>query len=734
MARIRLQLSALVWCGYAGVFAFRICSSSQRRVVHRTYAAAVRRMAPVQSQDRSLPGIRGAANQILTEAPGLPAAEVESFITVPLEEMLSGIPWVRSMQSRSAAGVSSIVLHLEADADIMNARQMTQERLNHAIALPKVSKPPTMLQLVSSQNRSNIVGLSSSSMPLIEMSVLARWKVKPRLLGVPGVANVSIWASAPGSCRFWSTRSGSRQSDVSLSDVIKATGDLVWSSPLTFLQASTPGNGGFYRHAKSALRYSPRAAHFFGRGSRQGQLPFNQGPALQPGRRGHRRRGASAVDRRCGGRRQDRTDDCHREISRRRYGRSHARYRRAFAALAPALPGVDIDTSLYRPTSYIENVAVQSRQDRLDRFVSGGRVFVPVHLRLAPHGGRGAIGRSCHVERAFRPSGRRRGGEFHDDRGPRHGIGIFNQRNAVHHFFLGASRPGRRSSPQVGRFACGRDAAAAKFESRSLALICVVAAGATLLLLTDMVAVLWKQTIIAFLVGIVMSYLVSLFIVPSLVLISGLATHGGSQKKSALASVELWLARMVHWSFGGGRAMLLLAGLASLIVLATIYLLPKDLVPDFQERSFVIRLDTAPGVSLARMRQDVDKLTNAVKDVPGITTVAAQMGRAELSDRLSDVNIAELWLGMDSSVDVEETLTAVGETIAKNIDPSRQRVVVDSYSAMKIAENVAIIRAPVEVRLNGPGGNQLDQAYRRHLDVARLDTGAGRAPHCRTSG
>ncbi len=85
---------------------------------------------------------------------------------------------------------------------MMNARQMVQERLLQTSALPKVSKPPTMLQPVSSLNRTMQIGLSSDSQSLIQLSILARWKIKPRLMSVPGVANVSIWGSASASCRF----------------------------------------------------------------------------------------------------------------------------------------------------------------------------------------------------------------------------------------------------------------------------------------------------------------------------------------------------------------------------------------------------------------------------------------------------------------------------------------------------------------------------------------------------
>ena len=65
-----------------------------------------------------------------------------------------------------------------------------EERLTQAHALPNVSKPPTLLQPLSSSNRVLMIGLSSDELTPIEQSVIARWTVRPRLMGVPGVANI----------------------------------------------------------------------------------------------------------------------------------------------------------------------------------------------------------------------------------------------------------------------------------------------------------------------------------------------------------------------------------------------------------------------------------------------------------------------------------------------------------------------------------------------------------------
>src|SRR3990172_10743946 len=132
--------------------------------------------------------------EIQTEALGLSADEVEQLITLPLEaDLLHGVAFLDEINSRSIAGLSSIVLVFEAGTDVFEARQVVAERLTLAHALPNVSRPPTMLQPLSSVSRVLMVSISSSDLSPIELSVLAKWTVRPRLMSVPGVGNVSVW-------------------------------------------------------------------------------------------------------------------------------------------------------------------------------------------------------------------------------------------------------------------------------------------------------------------------------------------------------------------------------------------------------------------------------------------------------------------------------------------------------------------------------------------------------------
>src|ERR671935_2726859 len=132
--------------------------------------------------------------EIQTEALGLSAEEVEQFVTVPLEaDLLNGVQGVDVIRSKSVPGLSSVVLVFQRGTDVFKARQLVQERLNQAHALPQVSKPPQMLQPLSSESRVMVIGLSAKDLSLIQQSVLARWTIQPRLMGVPGVANVEVW-------------------------------------------------------------------------------------------------------------------------------------------------------------------------------------------------------------------------------------------------------------------------------------------------------------------------------------------------------------------------------------------------------------------------------------------------------------------------------------------------------------------------------------------------------------
>jgi len=209
--------------------------------------------APEMSVD-NLPEFAPPHVQIQTEALGLSAVEVEQLITSPMEaDLLNGVAWLDEIRSVSVPGLSSIDLIFEPGTNVLRARQLVAERLTQAFALPNVSTPPVLMQPLSSTSRVMMVKLSSQDVSLMDMSVLARWNVKPKLMGVPGVANVSIWGQREQQLQVQVDPDQLRAKGVTLEQVIETTGNAVWVSPLSFLEASTPGTGGFLESANQRI-------------------------------------------------------------------------------------------------------------------------------------------------------------------------------------------------------------------------------------------------------------------------------------------------------------------------------------------------------------------------------------------------------------------------------------------------------------------------------------------------
>ena len=169
-----------------------IGSSLRLRLLVLVVAAGVMAFGVVRLRDAPvdvLPEFTPPYVEIQTEALGLSANEVEQLITVPLEaDLLNGVAGVDTIRSESVPGLSSIVMVFRPGTDIYKGRALVQERLTQAHALPNVSKPPLMLQPKSSSSRVLMIGLSDGAKKLtpIEQGILARWTIRPRLLGVPG--------------------------------------------------------------------------------------------------------------------------------------------------------------------------------------------------------------------------------------------------------------------------------------------------------------------------------------------------------------------------------------------------------------------------------------------------------------------------------------------------------------------------------------------------------------------
>ncbi|MDH5277933.1 MAG: efflux RND transporter permease subunit, partial [Actinomycetota bacterium] len=132
--------------------------------------------------------------EIQTIAVGLSTADVEQLVTVPIEQSLTGLPGLDELRSKSVHQLSSIKLVFDPGTDQLEARQLVAERLAEVTpSLPTWAAPPVMLAPLSATSRVVKIGMTSDEFSVIEMSMMAYWTVRARLMQVPGVANVAIW-------------------------------------------------------------------------------------------------------------------------------------------------------------------------------------------------------------------------------------------------------------------------------------------------------------------------------------------------------------------------------------------------------------------------------------------------------------------------------------------------------------------------------------------------------------
>ena len=134
---------------------------------------------------------------VQTEAPGLDAQQVEALVTRPLEGLLGGTEDVQTVRSKSMQGLSAIYVVFNRRGNPYRQRQVVTERLAGAAdILPAGVGPPLLSPLSSSMQYLEHFGFTSDRLTPVQLRGLARWVIEPQILSVPGVAQVMLYGGA----------------------------------------------------------------------------------------------------------------------------------------------------------------------------------------------------------------------------------------------------------------------------------------------------------------------------------------------------------------------------------------------------------------------------------------------------------------------------------------------------------------------------------------------------------
>ena len=604
--------------------------------------------------------------EIQTMTFGLSAEETEELVTVPMEQSLQGIPNLDTIRSKSVPGLSQIVLLFDRGTDLMHARQVVDERVGTITPqLPTWAAPPVMIQPLSSTSRVMKIGLTSNSLNLMDMSIIAYWKIRARLLRVPGVANTPIWGERLKMQQLQVDPAKLKRHGVALERVMDDFANALDAGLLQFSEGSFIGTGGFIdtpnqriniRHVAPIVEANDLASVPIERvnGKRLtladvgnlvidhqplfGDGVINDGPGLMM--IVEKLPWANTLEVTKG------VED-------------------AIEEMRPGLPGMQIDTTIFRPATFIEESI-----DNLTKALLIGAVLVIFVLIFFLFEWRAALISVISIPMSLIAAGivlHLRDttinvmvlagliialGVVVDD-------AIIDVENIVRRLRQHRQSGGTRSTAFI--------VLEASLEVRSAivyATLIIVAAMVPIFFLTGLTGAFFSPLAATYVLAVAVSLIVALTVTPAMSLIlfrndKVLESRGSPLTRWLQSGYERVLAPIIARPRGAYAVVALTVAAG----IGVVPLLGQDLLPSFKERDFLMHWVTSPDTSGPEETRVSVRACKELRTIPGVRNCGSHIGQAFMSDEPYGIYFGENWISVDPKVDYDKTLAHVQEVV-----------------------------------------------------------------------
>jgi CzcA family heavy metal efflux pump len=645
--------------------------------------------------------------EIQTISIGLTPSEVEQLVSVPLEQALQGVPDLDVIRSKSVPQLSSIEMIFHPGTDLLHARQLVQERIATVLpTLPTWASPPFLIQPLSATSRVMKIGLSSNTLSQIQMSTLAYWKVRARLLRVPGVANVPIWGEQLEQLQIQTDPDKLRANGVSLDQVMNASADALDAGLLQFSDGGFIGTGGAIETpnqrlniehtlairtpedlAKVPVGTKPDGSPLLLRDVAEvkidhqpliGDAVINGGPGLM-----------LIVEKLPWAN----TLDVTRGVE------------AAMKELGPGLPGVEVDTTIFRPATFVEMSI-----DNLTEALLLGSILVVIVLALFLFSWRSALISLVTIPLSLTASALVlywRGttintmvlagfvialGAVVDD-------AIVDTENIVRRLRLHRREPDGRSTARVIYDASLEVRGAVVYASmiEALALLPVF-------FLTGLTGSFFRPLAISYALAVLVSMVVALITTPALSYI--LLSRASLEKRESplVGWLQRGYERVLTPVIRKPAAAYATVGLVVLLGVAVVPRVGQELLPEFKERDFLMHWVAKPDTSHPEMIRITEAAAEELQAIPGVRNFGAHIGQAFLMDEVVGMNFGENWISVDPAVDYDKTLAEIQEVVDGY--PGLRRDV-QTYLKERIREVLTGSSETIVVKLFGDNLEQL---------------------------